>query len=87
MEREDPSSSNAEGVGRVNPRDAMVKIQQANCATGKNSILLALEKGVEQGADLVVIQKPHKSKLEEYQIFHLAFKFIKRKESYDRIES
>jgi hypothetical protein len=78
-QRGGPSSGNGAAVRRVNPRDAMVKILHANCGKGKDSTFLALEKGVERGADLVVIQDPYQSKEEEYQIIHPAFRFIRGK--------
>jgi hypothetical protein len=57
----------------------MVKVLQANCGKAKDSTFLALEKGVERGADLVVMQEPYqgKGKEEEYQISHPAFRLIR----------
>jgi hypothetical protein len=57
----------------------MVKILQANCGRGRDSTFLALEKGVERGANLVVIQEPYQSKEEEYQISHPAVRLVRGK--------
>jgi hypothetical protein len=56
-----------------------VKVRQANCGKAKDSTFLAVEKCVERGADLVVIQELYQGTEEEYQISHSAFRLIRGK--------
>jgi hypothetical protein len=55
----------------------MVIVLQQNCAGSKEGTVLAIEKGLEREADLVVMQEAYQGKGEEYRTSHPGFKFVR----------
>jgi hypothetical protein len=55
----------------------MVKILQQNCARSREGTLLAVEKGIERGADLVVMQEAYQERGDQYRTSHAGYKFVR----------
>jgi hypothetical protein len=55
----------------------MVTVLQQNSVKSWEGTLLAIEKGIEKGADLVVMQEAYQGRGDEYRTSHLRYKFVR----------